>query len=198
MFQGLLEFLLDIGRLKLLKRSGWMYSGVSAAQTESIADHSFRTVLITLFLCKELQNKGVDVDTELALTLAILHDVPEAYTHDIDRRVIQLGGKAMEQGKRQAERMAVTKLSQSIGNLGHVVKDAWALLENDSCLEVQIVRACDRLETTVQALEYVLQGYRAEQFHEFWQDAQVQKEKGMLEVTNILDQILARLKELDI
>lgn len=197
MLQGFLDFLLNIGRLKLLKRSGWMFSGVSAAQTESIADHSFRTALITLFLCKELQNKGIDVNTELALTLALLHDVPEAFTHDIDRRVIQLGGEAMEQGKRQAERMAVTKLSQGIGTLGDVLKDTWDLFENDDCLEVQLVRACDRLETTVQALEYVLQGYRVEQFHDYWQDVKAQQEKSLPEVINLLVQISDRLKELN-
>lgn len=179
-----------------MKRSGWIFSGVNAAQTESIADHSFRTALITLFLCKELERKGVEINTELALTLALLHDVPEAFTHDIDRRVIQLGGETMEQGRHHAERMAIAKLSQNLGNLGDFLKNAWACLEQGTGLEVQIVRMCDRLETTVQALEYVLRGHRVEQFDEFWQDAKVQQESAMREVAGILDQILDRIKKL--
>ena len=104
----------------------------------------------------------------------------------------------MEQGKRHAERMAVAKLSRKVGELGDILEEAWTLVETDGSLEVQIVRTCDRLETTVQAMEYVLQGYRVEQFHEFWQDAKAQKEQvmrenTMCELAGIFDQILERI-----
>lgn len=196
LFQDFFGFLLEIGRLKLLKRSGWIFSGVSAAQAESIADHSFRTALLTLFLCKNLERKGVQINTERAVTLALLHDVVECFTHDIDRRVTNLGGKAMEQGKRNAERNAVAKLSQKLGDLGDILEDAWKRLETDESLEVQLIRMCDRIETTIQAFEYVLQGHRVEQFHEFWQEAKIQKEKAPSELVELLDQILDRLKTL--
>jgi len=196
LFQDFLGFLLEIGRLKLLKRSGWVFSGISAAQAESIADHSFRTALLTLLLCKNLERKGVQINTERAVTLALFHDVVECFTHDIDRRVTNLGGKTMEQGKRNAERKAVTKLSQQLGELGYILEDAWKRLETDESLEVQLVRMCDRIETTIQAFEYVLQGHRVEQFHEFWQEAITQKEKAPSELVELIDQILDRIKTL--
>ncbi len=139
--------------------------------------------------------KGVKVNTERALTLALLHDVPEALTHDIDRRVVKLGGKPMKLGKRQVERNAVTKLSQTAGILGNILEEAWTLLESDNSLEAQIVHACDRLETSVQALEYVLQGYRPEQFNEFWDAAKAQKEGAMDEIVQILNPLLDRIKD---
>ncbi|MFQ6125410.1 MAG: HD domain-containing protein [Candidatus Heimdallarchaeota archaeon] len=194
LFQDFLGFLLEIGRLKLLKRSGWIFSGVNAAQTESIADHSFRTAILTLLLCKNLERKGVQINTEQAVTLALLHDVVECFTHDIDRRVINLGGKAMKQGKRNAERIAITRLSQKLGALGYILEDAWKHLETDNSLEVQLMRMCDRIETTIQAFEYVLQGHRVEQFQEFWQEAKTQKEKAPSELVELLDQILVRIK----
>lgn len=54
-------------------------------RTQSVAEHSYRVAAITLALCVEL---GVDSLTKrLALTWAILHDVPESETGDIDFRV---------------------------------------------------------------------------------------------------------------
>ncbi|WP_367883306.1 HD domain-containing protein [Thermococcus peptonophilus] len=38
----------ELGNLKKLKRTGWVLRG-GVSNPESIADHSFRTALITLF-----------------------------------------------------------------------------------------------------------------------------------------------------
>ncbi|WP_457743107.1 HD domain-containing protein, partial [Thermococcus sp.] len=79
----MLDLLLELGNLKRLPRTGWLLRGVP--NPESIADHSFRVALITLFLADELKARGVEVNTEKALKIALLHDIGETRITDIPK-----------------------------------------------------------------------------------------------------------------
>lgn len=73
----LVEFLFEVGMLKRTPRSGWQFLG---AGSESVADHVFRVAMIAFVLAR--MEDGVDSDH--VLRLALLHDLPEARTGDLN------------------------------------------------------------------------------------------------------------------
>jgi 5'-deoxynucleotidase YfbR-like HD superfamily hydrolase len=68
---GLFEVLQAAGRLKTLKRAGWVRVGLP--EPESVADHSFRVALLAVLFGPRLGLNG-----EKLVRLALLHDLAEA------------------------------------------------------------------------------------------------------------------------
>ena len=93
--RSLLQFFMMSGRLKSEMRRGWVKK-LGMARPESVADHSYRTALITLIF-----SDSQGLDTAKALRLALLHDLPEAIVGDAmpeersGRRKIEMETKAM-------------------------------------------------------------------------------------------------------
>ena len=80
----LISLLLETTTLKRLPRTGWLLRGVPDA--ESIADHSFGTAFVVLALADVLNASGTlpaPLDAGKALTIAVLHDLPEARLTDL-------------------------------------------------------------------------------------------------------------------
>jgi len=71
------DFLFEVGMLKRTPRSGWQFLG---SGNESVADHVFRTVMIGFVLARI--EGSVDVDR--VIRLALVHDLPEARTGDLN------------------------------------------------------------------------------------------------------------------
>jgi putative hydrolase of HD superfamily len=67
----LLRVLVQTGRLKTLRRAGWLRIGLTDG--ESVADHSFGTALLALLLATDL-----DVDRDRVIKLALVHDLAES------------------------------------------------------------------------------------------------------------------------
>ena len=72
------DFLFEVGMLKRTPRSGWQFLG---SGTESVAEHSYRTAMIAFVLVR-LDGDGLDADR--ILRMALLHDLPEARTGDLN------------------------------------------------------------------------------------------------------------------
>ena len=95
--RSLLQFFMMSGRLKSEMRRGWVKK-LGMARPESVADHSYRTALITMVFSDTL-----GLDTGKALRLALLHDLPEAIVGDAmpeersGKRKIEMETKAMEE-----------------------------------------------------------------------------------------------------
>jgi 5'-deoxynucleotidase YfbR-like HD superfamily hydrolase len=74
---GTADFFYEAGSLKRTTRTGWALARM--ANRESVADHSFRTALIAMTLASM-----VGADPDVAATIALLHDLPEARLGDIN------------------------------------------------------------------------------------------------------------------
>jgi len=154
----MLELLIELGNLKRLPRTGWLLRSIPSP--ESIADHSFRTALITLFLADELRERGVEVNVEKALKIALLHDVGEARITDVPKTA----QRYLDKGK--AERRAVMELLLSSPKPDEYFK-LWREYEEETSVEGRLVKFADRLEMLIQALEYERAGFR--NLDEFWE-----------------------------
>ncbi|GAB4255223.1 HD domain-containing protein [Deferrisoma sp.] len=71
------DFLFEAGMLKRTPRTGWQFLG---SGTESVAEHAFRTTVIAYTLAR--LSPGVDADR--VVRMALLHDLAEARTGDLN------------------------------------------------------------------------------------------------------------------
>lgn len=154
----MIKLFLEVGKLKRLPRMGWLLRGVT--DSESVADHSFRVAFITLFLSEELRNRGIDVNVEKALKIALLHDLGEAKITDLPldaQRYID---------KKKAEKKAVMELLLEIGSKSLEYFKLFEEYEEESSLEGRLVKFADKLEMVLQAYEYEKAGFS--NLGEFW------------------------------
>ncbi|NHJ32359.1 MAG: HD family hydrolase [Asgard group archaeon] len=163
-----LSFLQEALRLKKMIRSGWIYSGVSKSDTESVADHSYMTTLLTLILTLKEKEKGNNVDIEKALTMAILHDLSESVSQDLDRRIRKFSPKKYDNFKTELDYEAIKFLLANLPEkTGNYLLSVYQELQSKKSLEAGIVKDADRLETILQMDDYIHRGYPKELFNEF-------------------------------
>lgn len=169
----LITFLRAAGRLKQIRRTGWVEAGVP--DPESVADHVYRTVLLSMVLADA---RGLD--TSKAVRMALLHDLPEAVTGDLTPRQKQGDHAAAE----------VKAFHEVIGGLGEKQRSLYAELFSEyregRTPEAALVHAADKLDMVLQAHEYQDNGVEPEKMDQFW-EVDLPEEYGAL---------LAALKEL--
>lgn len=163
----LIKFFMEAGKLKSIKRAGWAIDG--ARDSESIADHIFRTALMTMILGS--RSKGLDVNK--AVKMALVHDLGESQLGDlISKEKIDLKikrghdmgplrqfkkkqgniGAMTESQARAREEDAIRMLSELVGS--EEILSLWKEFEEKKTREAQFVRQIDKLEMALQALEY--------------------------------------------
>ncbi len=168
MTEDILSFLQEALRLKKMVRSGWIYSGVSKADTESVADHSYMITLLTLILAIKEKEKGNDIDIEKTLVMAILHDLPESVSQDLDRRIRKYSPKKYDEFKTDLDREAIKHLFKNLpGKTSDYLLEIFQEFHAKKTLEARIVMEADRLETILQMSDYIQRGYPRELFSEF-------------------------------
>lgn len=172
--KNLLDFFIEVGQLKRIKRSGWVLRGVN--NSESIADHSFRLALIAWFLGKKKK-----LDIKKIIKMALLHDLCEIYAGDttpydkilfnnktllIDKkkrrklfadwpRFSQKEKKEFFNEKYKKETQALKKLTTKLAvDLREEIRHLWRDYENGLTKEGRFVRQVDRIENLLQAFEY--------------------------------------------
>ena len=134
--------------LKHLRRTGWTLAGADVTESESVAAHSWGTTFLSLLISRFLKEQGVSVNIEQVLSLAVIHDLPEALISDIPSPAVQRGGPDMERGKPEAELNAVQEILTPLGTEGRGLIELWASLE-ESSIESEIVRVADRLDMLI-------------------------------------------------
>ncbi len=133
--QSVVDFLFEVGTLKLIPRSGWFKVGIK--DPESVAEHSFRTAIIA-FVLTYLETGDFDKACK-ACVLGVLHDLNEARTldlHKLSRKYVNVDSDSVL--KEQIEQLpeGIVRGLEGIKELKEYVKDA------------------DKLELLLQAKEY--------------------------------------------
>ena len=139
--ENFLDFLLLSGRLKTLPRTGWVESGVEAP--ESVADHSYRTVLTAMVL-----SDVEGLDTCRVMRMALLHDLAEAEMGDITPMMKQ--ENHLEQENQTMKRI----LSRFDEPLRQLYWEAWLEYQRRESPESVLVHDADKIDMVLQAYEY--------------------------------------------
>lgn len=161
----LLPTLIELQRLKRLDRTGWTLRGLPNG-TESVAAHSFGVVVTAMLLADELNARGVVVDVEIVMRMALLHDWAEARVGDMPRTATQYFGADV---RRQAESEAFADIVNSVGKATPLYKRLFEDYEQRGSLEARLVKIADVVDLLVEALALERAGARG--LDEFWEVA---------------------------
>jgi len=160
----LLRFFENIGKLKEVKRTGWVERGVREPETS--AEHSFMTAV----LCMMLADKSIDRDK--AIRMAIIHDFVEAEVGDIiSKEYWEEGGSMRRQEQLALERKAMEKIKLLMNReTAEEVSSLWEEFEEARTPEGKFAKSVDRLEATLQAIVYHKHGNYKKSLEGFWDD----------------------------
>ena len=190
----MLSTLIELQRLKRLDRTGWTLRGLPNG-TESVAAHSFGVGVTAMLLADKFISRGIAVDVEKVLRIALLHDWAEVRVGDMPRTAtLYFGSDARKQAETAAFSDVVSDVDGTQGLYGGLYLD----YEHRSSLEARLVKAADVLDLLVQVLALERAGARG--LDEFWEVAE-QPEfnlEGDAEqiVHELLDAILNARREL--
>jgi len=169
----LVDSLLKIGKLKNVKRSGWVREGM--ANPESVAEHTFRVCFLVLILAEELK-----IDEHKLLKMALVHDLEEAVTGD---PVTQRGAKDIGQHDHKMEKLLFKEIVSEVPN----AKEMYNLWEEHLPQNRQgatqdsiILYELGKIATVWQALEYELSGVNPKKLNEFWINAKTHVKEPVL------------------
>jgi putative hydrolase of HD superfamily len=148
--------IIQLGRqsetLKRVMRAGWSLAGVNRARTESVADHSYGTALLSLLISKQLMNDKEEIDLGKVASMALFHDIPEALTSDIPQTELQLGREMLSAGKREAEKDAISVIADIAKDFKDWLENLWVEQQDQSSLESRIVSSADVLDMLIHVL----------------------------------------------
>jgi putative hydrolase of HD superfamily len=160
----MLSTLIELQRLKSLERTGWMLRGLPPC-SESVADHSYGVAVVAMLLADEITSRGVSVDIERVLRIALMHDWAEARVGDLPRTATQYFGADV---RRRAERQAFDDIVQGCSaRLQSIYGELHADYENRVSLESRLVKAADVIDLLLQTLAFERAGARG--LDEFWE-----------------------------
>jgi len=152
---NIIKFLQESGKLKTLKRAGWVKKEVK--EVESVADHTFQVTLMAYLLCPE------DMDKEKMIKMSLVNELPEVVTGDIITK--HTDKQDFKDAKFQKEQTVIREMVSGLDNKEEIIKlydESEALQTNESIFLKQL----DKLEMAFQALEYEKQSDDMEKFNE--------------------------------
>ncbi|CAM9215557.1 unnamed protein product [Ectocarpus fasciculatus] len=138
-----LSFMRVVGKLKELKRTGWVHRGV--AKPESVSDHMYRMAMCSFLITDPT------LDRSRIMKLAMVHDLAEALAGDI--APFQ---NVSKEDKRRLEEEGLDKICATIGSdpIALEIKKLWYEYEDCTSEEARVVKDLDKLEMIVQADDY--------------------------------------------
>jgi putative hydrolase of HD superfamily len=154
--------LIEVERLKRLERTGWTLRGLPNG-TESVASHSFGVGVTAMLLSDLFVSRGIDLNSERVLRMALLHDWAEVRVGDLPKTAGPYFGK---EARKQAESAAFADLVSELPEV-QSYKDLYNDYEHRESIEARIVKVADVVDLLVEALALERAGYRG--LNEFWE-----------------------------
>jgi len=118
-------------------------------------------------LADEVKARGLEVDCERVLRMALLHDWAETRVGDMPRTATGYFGAG---ARKNAETLAFADIVKGLGSAESEYRVLYQDYEERGSLEARLVKAADVIDLLVQA--YALERSGARGLDEFWQVAQ--------------------------
>lgn len=175
--ENLIEFFRKVGKLKKLKRTGWVYYKIP--NPESVAEHSFRVAVMALALSDRF---GFDKDR--CVKMAVVHDLAESIVGDITP-----WDKKEMKSKHKNEEKAMHELTDKLDDKD--IMELWEEFEEGKTPEAVFVRELDKAEMFLQAWEYEKE-YGRKDLNSFMETSMNNIKNP--ELTKILENLLGKIK----
>lgn len=126
---------------------------------ESVADHTWRLVLLLILFEKKLSKK---INLDRAVKIALVHDIPEIISGDASPLGSDGTGKDSHAFNKEVakshfedENAAAKKIFAKLPKkLGKELYGCWLELEKQETYEAKVVKSLDRIECCMQIFEY--------------------------------------------
>lgn len=139
-----LAFLEEMGKLKHIKRTGWVLRNIN--DPETIAGHMYRMSVMTFLLDDDNESK---LNRTRCMELSLLHDMAECIVGDLTP---YCGVSKEEKHRREDEAMKTLRsLCQTQGERMYTLFQEY---ENQQTPEAKFVKELDIIDMLVQAFEY--------------------------------------------
>lgn len=182
--EKIFDFLHKIENLKSTLR----YNKTTSGRKESTAEHTWRLALIIFIIADELKIK---IDVNRAIKIALVHDLAEALTGDIDAILIA-EGKFSKDEKEKQEIEAIMNLQKTLPEvIGKEISDLWHEYNDCKTSEAKFVKALDKIETLTQLAE---SGYKIYDKPEFIANYANKSVKSFPELSEMLKIVKRKLK----
>lgn len=182
--EKIFDFLHEVEHLKSTLR----YNQTTSGRKESTAEHSWRLALMIFIFADELR---LNLDVSRAVRIALVHDLAEALTGDIDAILIA-EGKFSREEKERREIEAMVHLRGTLPEIiGKEVADLWHEYNDGETREAKFVKALDKIETLTQLAESGYKIYDKPEFIAQYADKSV---KSFPELSGVLRQVKSKLK----
>ncbi len=191
----MLKALIELQRLKRLDRTGWTLRGLPNG-TESVAAHSFGVSITAMMLVDEIHSRGLQLDTERVLRMALLHDWAETRVGDMPRTATHY---FRAEARKLAEGQAFADIVGGAGPAEAEYQKLYDDYEQRQSIEARIVKAADVIDLLVQA--YALECAGAKGLDEFWEvvvdaDFQLPAIAGSV-VREVMDSLMAERRKIN-
>ena len=148
---NLVDFLIEIDQLKRTYR----FSTLPMETHDSVADHSWRLILMTNIVAEKY---GINLNKEKAVRIAMVHDLPEYITGEIDSKLIKMG-KVSKEEKNSLEEKAIKDIETRFGEIGKEISNLWHEFEYGTSRESIYVRALDKIEAITHLISIGCENY---------------------------------------
>jgi putative hydrolase of HD superfamily len=163
--RNVIDFMTAARGLKTTPRTGWVRQG-AGPRIESVADHSWRITLMAMVAASSSSSStSTAVDPVKCIKMALVHDLAEATVGDITPHC-----GVSDDEKHAMELAAMTALTEKLvlgppsngggdgPTIGQELLELWKEYERGTTEEAKLVKDMDKLEMTLQALEYEQDG----------------------------------------
>lgn len=174
--QQILNLVAILGKMKNLRRTGWVNRGVK--NPESDADHSFSLAVLAMFLAP------AELDKLKCLQMALIHDMPEIFCGDFMPDQIS----DVEKNKLETDAMHEIAHQLRLPQLS----DLFAEFEAQKTPEAKFVKALDRLDNVLTAKYYQTE-QKIDLVEEFAASARSRIENLDAETRELLQSVLKTL-----
>lgn len=199
-YKKLLNFILEVGKLKGEKRKGWLIHKIKSPETT--AEHIFHLAFLVWFLGKKKK-----INLEKAIKMALIHDLCEVYAPDftpyhakaikekgrvtikealslkpITGRPTNIQRKKLEKIKQKLETKAMKKLSTQLPpDLKNEMNFLWLDFNKELSWEAKFVKQADKIINLLQGLEYWKKYGKIQ--HQLW----IRRAKEVLDDPDLLE-----------
>lgn len=165
-----IKFFIKIGKLKTVRRRGWLLRGVK--NPETVADHAFRVLILAWVLGRQTNLKikrllklamvhslsAVDIDYispyDKLLDIKNKNELIKKYPALVLRAPVTIKGEIAVQ-RFEEEEKAVNRLTKNLPDtIRREVRYIWLDFQHKTSREAKFLWVIDKLENLIQALEY--------------------------------------------
>lgn len=148
-----------VAKLKEVPRDGWNRGSRKVKDAESVADHSYGTMMLAMVFPRLAPH--LEVNCLALMCLCGVHDIIEMKTGDINVYVAANPAKRaqLRAEKTRLERLAIEDIRRELGEeIGEFIFDLWVEYEEGQTLEAHLAHEFDKIEVVFQALWYYQRG----------------------------------------